>query len=78
MQGLPKSGSTQSVVGEGVGARVGVGVTVGSGEGVDVGVGEGVGVAVGAGVFAGDAFFFTTPLFQTNFFPDFMQVNLFP
>jgi len=40
--------------------------------------GESVGDAVGVGVTAGAALFDATPLFQTNFFPDFMQVNLFP
>ena len=42
--------------------------------GVGVGVGVGVDVAVGAGV----GFFTTTSLFQTNFLPDLMQVNLLP
>ena len=46
----------------------GVGVGVGDGVGVGVGVGDGVGVGVGVG----DANL--TPLLQTNFFPDLMQV----
>jgi hypothetical protein len=45
-----------------------VGVGVGIGAGVGIGVGAGVGVGVGVG------FFRTTPLFQTNFFPDLMHV----
>ena len=55
-----------------------VGVTVGTGEAVGAGVTVGTGEAVGVGVTAGAALFDETPLFQTNFFPDFMQVNLFP
>lgn len=35
--------------------------------------GDDVGVAEGVGVFTTD-----TPLFQTNFFPDLMQVYFFP
>ncbi len=44
------------------------------GVGVAVGVGVGVGVDVGAGVGLATA----TPLFQSNFLPDLMQVNVFP
>ena len=49
---------------------------VGEGEGVGVAVGEGVGVAVGegVGVAVGEGFTTPTPLFQTNFFPDLMQM----
>ena len=43
---------------------------VGDGVGVGVGVGDGVGVGVG--------FLIATPLFQTSFVPDFMQVNFLP
>ena len=44
--------------------------------GVDVGVGVEIGVAVevGVGVAVGGGFFIATPLFQTNFLPDLMQV----
>ena len=55
---------------------VGVGVGVGTGEGVGVGVGSGVGVSVG--VATGEGFLIATPLFQTSFVPDLMQVNFFP
>jgi hypothetical protein len=58
----------------GVGLGVGVAVGVGVGEGVAVGVGEGVAVGVGEGV----AFLTAMPLFQTNFFPDLIQVYLIP
>jgi hypothetical protein len=51
-------------------------VAVGVGVGVGVGVSVGVGVGVGEGV--GVAFLTATPLFQTNFFPDLMQVYLIP
>ena len=51
---------------------VGVGVGVGVGSGVGDGEGVGVGVATGAG------FFIATPLFQTSFVPDLMQVNFLP
>jgi hypothetical protein len=47
--------------------KVGVGVGVGTAEGVGVGVETFVGAALT-----------TTPLFHTNFFPCFMQVNLRP
>jgi len=57
-------------VGDGVGVGVGDGVGVGVGDGVGVGVGDGVGVGVEVGV----GFFTTTPLFQTNFFPNLMHV----
>jgi hypothetical protein len=58
----------------------GVGVGVGIGIGVDVGVGSGVGdgEGVGVGVATGEGFLTTTPLFQTSFVPDLMQVNFFP
>ena len=62
VQGFPTSGSTHCGVGVGVGVGVAVGV------GVGVGVGVAVGVAVGVG------FLMATPLFQTNFLPDLMQV----
>ena len=61
-----------SGVGVGVGVTEGVGSGVGDGEGVGVGVGFGVGVATGEG------FLIATPLFQTSFVPDLMQVNFFP
>jgi len=61
---------------------VGVAVGLGVGEGVGVGVGVGIGVGVGElnGVGEGVelAFLTTTPLLQTNFFPDLIQVNFFP
>ena len=53
-----------------VGIEVGDEVGDGEGDGDEVGVGEGVGV--------GDGSFTTTPLFQTNFLPDLMQVNFLP
>ena len=59
-------------VGEGLGVGLGVGVGVGSGVGDGEGVGVGVGVATDAG------FLIATPLFQTSFVPDLMQVNFFP
>lgn len=59
-----------------LGSNVFVGVGVGSGEELVVGwgVGMGLGGAVGAGF--GEAI--TTPLFQTNFFPDLTQVYVLP
>jgi len=54
------------------------------GEAVSVGVGVGVGVREGVGVGIGDCegvrtgLLTTTPLFQTNFFPDLLHVNFFP
>ena len=63
-------------VGEGVG--VGVGVAVGVGVGVGVGSGVGDGEGVGVGVATGEGFLIATPLFQTSFVPDLMQVNFFP
>jgi hypothetical protein len=57
-----------AIVGDGDGEAVGVGV----GEGVADGDGEGVADVEAVGL--GSA----TPLFQTNFFPDLTQVNLFP
>ena len=55
-------------------------IGVGVGEGVGVGVGEGVGVDIelGVGVGVGVGFLIATPLFQTNFFPFFMQVYFLP
>jgi hypothetical protein len=46
-----------------------VGVTTGAGSGVTTGAGVAAGVGLAATF---------TPLFQTNFFPDFMQVYLIP
>ena len=47
-----------------------------------VGVGVAVGVGVGVGVAVGDSFgvavLIATPLFQTSFDPDLMQVNFLP
>lgn len=60
-------------VGVEVGVGVGVGETVGAGVSVGVGVGETVGVGVGVGFTAT-----FTPLLQTNFLPDLIQVNLNP
>ena len=53
---------------------------VGVGEGVEFGVGVGVGVDIelGVGVGVGVGFLIATPLFQTNFFPFFMQVYFLP
>jgi hypothetical protein len=62
----------------------GVGVGIGIGIGVDVGVGSGVGVGVGStglNTGFGDGFgaaLIATPLFQTSFVPDLMQVNFLP
>ena len=57
-----------------------VAIGVGIGVEIGVGIGEVVGEVVGVGV--GDAmtvgFLTATPLFQTNFFPDLIQVNLLP
>ncbi len=62
----------------GIGGEVGVGVGVGVGvtEGVGVGSGDGSGVAVGVATGVGGLT--ATPLFQTSFEPDFMQVNFLP
>jgi hypothetical protein len=65
-------------VGVGVGAGVGDGVGVAVGVGVGSGLGTGVGVVVGVGVGVGVGFTIATPLFQTSFLPDLMQVNFFP
>ncbi len=78
-------------LGVGVGVLVGVGDGVGVGVGVGVCVGVAAGVAdvdcVGDGVTSGVAdavcegvgvTFTTTPLFQTNFLPDFTQVYFLP
>jgi len=45
---------------------------------VGVGVGVGVGVDVTVGVGFGAAALIATPLFQTSFVPDLMQVNFLP
>ena len=58
--------STGLTVGVGVGVGVGVAVGVGS-TGLKTGFGDGFGAALIA-----------TPLFQTSFAPDLMQVNFFP
>ena len=50
----------------------------GVGVGVGVGVGDGEGEGVGVGDTTGNGFLITTPLFQTSFVPDLMQVNFFP
>ena len=67
-------------VGVGVGVGAGVGVAVGVGVGIGVGVGSGIGdgEGVGVGVTIGEGFLTATPLFQTSFVPDLMQVNFFP
>jgi hypothetical protein len=46
--------------------------------GAGVGVGVGVGVDVTVGVGFGAAALIATPLFQTSFVPDLMQVNFLP
>lgn len=73
-------GVTEVAVGDGV--EIGVGVGAGSGLVVDVGVGVGVGVGLEIVsvvlVGSGDNSLINTPLFQTVFFPDLMQVNFFP
>lgn len=51
---------------------------VGVGEGVELGVGVGIGVDIELGVGVGVGFLIATPLFQTNFFPFFMQVYFLP
>jgi len=68
------------IIGAEVGVGVGVGVGIGIGVGVGIGVGSGVGdgEGVGVGVTTGVGFLITTPLFQTSFVPDLMQVNLMP
>ena len=74
------------------GAIVGPSAKTGSGAVVDLGVGEALGVALGVGFGVSNTFgevlgvgiavgigfgvFTFTPLFQINFFPDLMQVNL--
>ncbi len=62
----------------GVGVRVGVGDAVADGVGVGVGSGDGDGEGEGVGVATGNCFLIGTPLFQTRFFPDLMQVNFLP
>jgi ABC-type nitrate/sulfonate/bicarbonate transport system permease component len=42
---------------------------------IDSTFGVAVGVAVGVAIGVGAGFFMGTPLFQTNFLPDFMQVK---
>ena len=64
--------------GEGVGVGVGIGVSEGDGAGVGEGVEEGVGEGVALGAAITFGFFKATPLFQTSFFPESMQVNNFP
>jgi hypothetical protein len=60
------------------------GLTLGMGVGVAVGLGLGVGVGVGSTGLKtelGDGFgaaLIATPLFQTSFVPNLMQVNFFP
>ena len=58
------------------------GLTLGVGVGVGVGVGDGsgvgIGVATGDGVATGNGFGIATPLFQTSFVPDLIQVNFLP
>ncbi len=61
-----------------IGAGVGVGVGDGSGVDVGVGVGVGSGIGVAIGVTTGVGGLMATPLFQTSFEPDFMQVNFLP
>ena len=60
----------------GVFVSIGVGVGEVEGVGVGVGVGEGEGVGVSEGVGSGRETF--TPLLQTNFLPDLMQVYFKP
>ena len=48
------------------------------GVGLGVGLGVGIGVGLGVGEMAGAAVLIATPLFQTNFFPDLIQVYFFP
>ena len=62
-------------VGVAVAEGVGVGVAVAEGVGVGVAVAEGVGVGDPVGVGVTTIF---TPLLQTNFLPDLMQVYLQP
>jgi hypothetical protein len=64
--------------GVGSGLCVSEGESVGDGE--DVGDGEGVGVCEGVGVREGVGvdFLTTTPLLQTNLFPDLIHVNFLP
>ncbi len=63
-------------IGAGVGVGVGVGSGVDVGEGVSNDDGSGVGIAVGVATGVGGLI--ATPLFQTSFEPDFIQVNFFP
>ncbi len=68
-------------VAEGIGAEValaeGIGAGVALAEGNGVALTEGAGVGVGVADCLGVAATFT-PLLQTNFFPDLMQVYLYP
>jgi hypothetical protein len=57
---------------------LGVGVGIGVGVDLVVGVGVGIGVVIELGVGVGVGFLIATPLFQTNFFPFFMQVYFLP
>ena len=59
-----------------IGVGVGVATGVGAGEGVGAGVGS-TGLKTGFRSDLGAAFT-ATPLFQTSFFPDLMQMNFFP
>lgn len=59
----------------GVGEALTVSDGVGLAEGEALVMAVGVGVDVGVGV---GAVLIVTPLLQTNFLPDLMQVNLFP
>ena len=60
------------------GLTLGVGVGVGVGVGIGDGSGVGIGVATGDGVATGNGFGIATPLFQTSFVPNLMQVNFLP
>ena len=60
------------------GETVFVGLGLGDAEGVAVGLTLGDGVALGLVLGDGTGDLITTPLFQTNFFPDFIQVYLIP
>ena len=66
---------------------MGVGEALTVSDGVGLAEGDALVMAVGVGLTEGDALavaigvevdLISTPLFQTNFFPDLMQVNLFP
>ena len=70
--------SQVKTIGAGVGVGVGVDVGVEVGVGSGVGDGDGEGVGVGVGDTTGAGFLIATPVFQTSFVPDLMQVNFFP